>query len=118
MARFVLCGLGSCLFALFGSVPTCIAGPANAMLVSTGSRGTHYLGGVVFGLCMLIFGVFSPTATRLALALPLSFIGLLGGLAMLHVLRNAFNVAFSTHFQLGLPGAIGRKCTVRESGVT
>jgi benzoate membrane transport protein len=97
----LLCGLGSCLFALFGSVPTCIAGPANAMLVSTGSRGTHYLGGVVFGLCMLIFGVFSPTATRLALALPLSFIGLLGGLAMLHVLRSAFNVAFSTHFQLG-----------------
>jgi benzoate membrane transport protein len=50
---------------------------------------------------MLVFGVFSPTAIRLALALPLSFIGLIGGLAMLHVLRSAFNVAFSTHFQLG-----------------
>jgi benzoate membrane transport protein len=52
-------------------------------------------------LCMFVFGVFSPTMTRLALALPLSFIGLIGGLAMLHVLRSAFNVAFSTHFQLG-----------------
>jgi benzoate membrane transport protein len=56
---------------------------------------------MVFGLCMVVFGVFSPTATRLALALPLSFIGLVGGLAMLHVLRSAFNVAFSTQFQLG-----------------
>jgi benzoate membrane transport protein len=97
----LLCGLGSCLFALFGSVPTCVTGPANAILVSTGPRGTHYIGGLVFGLCMLAFGVFSPTMTRLALALPLSFIGLIGGLAMLHVLRSAFNVAFSTHFQLG-----------------
>jgi benzoate membrane transport protein len=97
----LLCGLGSCLFALFGSVPTCVTGPANAILVSAGVRGTHYIGGIVFGLCMLVFGVFAPTATRLALALPLSFIGLIGGLAMLHVLRNAFNVAFSTHFQLG-----------------
>jgi benzoate membrane transport protein len=97
----LLCGLGSCLFALFGSVPTCVTGPANAILVSTGRRGTHYIGGVVFGLCMVVFGVFSPTATRLALAMPLSFISLIGGLAMLPVLRSAFHVAFSRQFQLG-----------------
>jgi benzoate membrane transport protein len=97
----LLCGLGSCLFGLFGSVPTCVTGPANAILVSTGPRGTHYIGGMVFGVCMLLFGVLSPTATRLALALPASFIGLVGGLAMLPVLRNAFHTAFSTQFQLG-----------------
>jgi benzoate membrane transport protein len=97
----LLCGLGSCLYALFGSAPTCVTGPANAILVSSGSRGSHYIGGMVFGLCMVLFGVFAPTATQLALALPLSFIGLVGGLAMLHVLRSAFHVAFSTQFQLG-----------------
>ena len=97
----LLCGLGSCLFALFGSVPTCVTGPANAILVNSGTRGTHYVAGLVFGGCMILFGVFAPMATRVTLALPLSFIGLLGGLALLPVLRGAFNAAFSTQFQLG-----------------
>jgi benzoate membrane transport protein len=97
----LLCGLGSCLFALFGSVPTCVTGPANAILVNSGARGTHYIAGLVFGVCMILFGVFAPMATRVTLALPLSFIGLLGGLALLPVLRSAFNAAFSTQFQLG-----------------
>lgn len=97
----LLCGFGSCVFALFGSVPTCVTGPANAILCSAGSRGTRYIGGLVFGVCMILFGVFSPTATRLVLGLPFSFVGLVGGLAMLPVLRNTFNAAFSAQFQLG-----------------
>jgi benzoate membrane transport protein len=97
----LLCGLGSCLYALFGSVPTCVTGPANAILTSTGPRGRHYVGGIIFGVCMALFGMFSPTATHLVLALPLSFIGLVAGLAMLPVLCSAFSTAFSAQFQLG-----------------
>lgn len=97
----LLCGVGSCVFALFGSVSTCVTGPSNAILVSSGARETQYLGGVIFGLCMVFFGLFAPTATALALALPASFIALVGGLAMLPVLRSAFHIAFSTQCQLG-----------------
>ncbi|GIX49010.1 MAG: hypothetical protein KatS3mg131_3221 [Candidatus Tectimicrobiota bacterium] len=97
----VLCGVGTCLFGLLGSVPTCVTGPANAILTSSGARGQHYAGGVVFGACMLLFGLFAPAATRLALALPAAFIALIGGLALLPVLGNAFHVAFGTQFQLG-----------------
>jgi benzoate membrane transport protein len=96
-----ICGVGSLVYALFGSVPTCVTGPVNAILTSSGERQTNYIGGIVFGLLMLLFGVFSPTATRFALALPLAFIGLVGGLALLRVLQGAFNAAFSGQFQLG-----------------
>ena len=97
----LLCGLGSCVFAVFGSVPTCVTGPANAILVSSGPRDSQYLGALVFGLCMALFGLLAPMATRLALALPVSFISLIGGLAILPVLRSAFSIAFSTRCQLG-----------------
>ena len=96
-----ICGLGSLVYGLFGSVPTCVTGPVNAILTSSGERRTNYIGGIVFGFLMLLFGVFSPTATRFALALPLAFIGLVGGLALLRVLQGAFNAAFSRQFQLG-----------------
>ena len=59
------------------------------------------MGGVVFGVLILLFGIFAPVTTQLALALPVAFFGLLGGLAMFHVLRGAFVSAFSGRFQIG-----------------
>ncbi|WP_372694662.1 benzoate/H(+) symporter BenE family transporter [Immundisolibacter sp.] len=97
----VACGLGSLPFAAVGSVPTCLTGPVNGILVASGERGTHWLGGLVFGVIMVLFGLFAPAATRLALALPMSLIGLLGGLAMLRVLQGAFQSAFRGRCPLG-----------------
>ncbi len=97
----VICGVGTCVFALFGSVPNALAGPANAILVSSGERNTAYIGGVIFGILMACFGVWSPATTSVALALPISFIGLVGGLALLPVLHGVLNVAFSGPFRLG-----------------
>ncbi len=98
----VICGVSTCLYAVFGSVPTCLAGPANAILVSSGERETHYMSGILFGLLMFGFGLWSPATTSVALALPLSFIGLVGGLALLPVLHNVFRAAFDGSFRFGV----------------
>ena len=43
----------------------------------------------------------SPLMVSLGLALPVAFIGMLGGLAMLQVLQGAFVTAFKGRFTLG-----------------
>jgi len=88
------CGLGSFAFALVGTVPACVTGPANAMLNAAGAPARRYAGGILFGFLMLLFGLLAPTTAGLALALPAAFIGLLGGLALLPVLGAAFHAAF------------------------
>ena len=97
----LICGVGTCGYALFGSVPTSLAGPANAILVSSGKRETAYLSGVLFGLLMAAFGAWAPATTRFALALPLGFIGLIGGIALVPVLHNVFQAAFRGSFRIG-----------------
>ena len=97
----VICGVSSCIFAMFGSVPNCLAGPANALLVSSGKPETAYLSGILFGILMACFGVWSPATTSIALALPISFIGLAGGIALAPVLHGVLNAAFSGPCRLG-----------------
>ena len=88
-----ICGVGSLVYALFGSVPTCVTGPVNAILTSSGERRTNYIGGIVFGLLMLLFGVFSPTATRFALALSRQFqLGALVSLVVTFSDMKLFNI--------------------------
>ncbi len=50
---------------------------------------------------MIVFAVFAPLATAFALALPLSLIGLIGGLAMMRVLQTTFQAAFRGECPLG-----------------
>jgi benzoate membrane transport protein len=97
----VACGLGSLPFAAVGSVPACLTGPVNGILVSSGERAMHWRGGLVCGGAMALFGLFAPAATRFALALPIGLIGMLGGLAMLRVLQGAFQSAFRGRCPLG-----------------
>jgi benzoate membrane transport protein len=95
------CGVGSLAFAIVGSVPTCVTGPANAILNGAGKLEHRWVGGVSFGVFMVLFGLFSPLVLSFALALPAAFILLLGGLAMLRVLQSAFAAAFGQGFSLG-----------------
>ena len=88
------CGLGSIAAAAVGAVSTCLTGPVNAILSSSGDRETQYTAGVLVGLLALGFGLLSPVFTRLMLAAPAAFIATLAGLAMLKVLQNAFTLAF------------------------
>ena len=95
------CGAGSMVTAFVGSVSTCLTGPVNAIISSSGEKHRHYTAGVFVGLLALAFGLLSPVFTRLLLSTPPAFIAALGGLAMLRVLQTAFGVAFGGKFALG-----------------
>ena len=99
-AMTLACGIGSIIFAAFGAVCTCVTGPVNAVLVSSGERQHQYSGALVFGIAGIVFGLLATGATWLALKLPTAFIATLGGLAVLKVLQNAFVTAFSGRFSL------------------
>ncbi len=96
----VACGGASIVGAVFGTVSTCLTGPTNAILVSSGEKSGHYTGGVVVGLLALVFGLFSPVFTSFMLSTPKAFIATLAGLAMLKVLQGAFTAAFKERFAL------------------
>jgi benzoate membrane transport protein len=97
----VACGAGSVVTAFVGSVSTCLTGPVNAIISSSGEKQRHYTAGVAVGVLALAFGLASPLFVRLLLSTPPAFIAALGGLAMLRVLQTAFAVAFGGKFALG-----------------
>lgn len=97
----VACGIFSSLAALAGTVSTCLTGPTNALISSSGPRESHYVAGVLVGVMALAFGLFAPLFTRWMLAMPAEFVATLAGLALLRVLQTAFNTAFGSRFQLG-----------------
>jgi benzoate membrane transport protein len=95
------CGIGSMLAALVGTVSTCLTGPVNAIVSSSGEKEKHYAVGVVVALLALVFGIFSPLFTRFMLATPKAFISALAGLALVRILERAFVVSFRGSFTLG-----------------
>jgi benzoate membrane transport protein len=97
----VACGAGSIVTSFVGSVSTCLTGPVNAIISSSGERHRHYTAGVLVGLLALVFGALAPLFVRLLLSTPPAFIAALGGLAMLRVLQTAFGVAFGGRFAFG-----------------
>jgi benzoate membrane transport protein len=98
----VACGAGSIVTAFVGSVSTCLTGPVNAIISSSGEKPRHYTAGVAVGVLALAFGLLAPLFVRLMLSTPPAFIAALGGLAMLRVLQTAFGVSFGGgRFTLG-----------------
>ena len=97
----VLCGVGSLFAAMVGAVSSCVTGPTNALLTSTGERSRHYTAAMFVGVLAVGFGLLAPAFTGLMLALPRAFIMTLGGLAMLRVLQGSFVAAFKGRFALG-----------------
>jgi benzoate membrane transport protein len=95
------CGLGAIVTGLFGAVSTCLTGPVNAVLSSSGEKRRQYTGALVFCALCLAFGVLAPFFTRLLLATPPAFIATLAGLAMLKVLQSAFTASFAGRFSYG-----------------
>jgi benzoate membrane transport protein len=95
------CGAGSMVSALFGAVSTCLTGPVNAVLSSSGELRRHYTAAVLVGLFAAAFGLLAPFFTRLLLATPPAFIAALAGLAMLRVLQTAFTLSFGDRFSFG-----------------
>ena len=97
----VACGGFSILTAFVGTVSTCLTGPVNALISSSGETQRHYTAGVMVGILALVFGLMSPLFTSAMLAAPSAFIAGLAGLAMLRVLQAAMTTAFKSTFTLG-----------------
>jgi benzoate membrane transport protein len=98
----VACGIGAALSATVGAVSSCLTGPTNALISSSGEKSRHYTGALTFACLALVFGVLAPTFTNLTLATPKAFIMVLAGLAMLRALQSAFVTSFgSGKFTLG-----------------
>lgn len=95
------CGVGSVLAALVGTVPTCLTGPVNAVITSSGDKNRQYTAAIAVGVFAIVFGLMSPLLTRLMLGAPPAFIATLAGLAMLRVLQNAFIASFRDRFSFG-----------------
>ena len=112
----VACGIGAALSASVGAVSTCLTGPTNALLTSSGARERHYTAALTFGAFGLLFGLMAPTFTGLMLATPKAYIMVLGGLAMLRVLQGAFVASFGGgRFTLG--ALISLLVTVADIGL-
>jgi benzoate membrane transport protein len=100
-ALTLACGVGSILSALAGSVPSCVAGPSNAIMCSSGRADRRFMAGIAYGLLFLAFGIFAPAVVGFASTLPASFIGVLGGLALLRILQSWMATAFGGDLNLG-----------------
>jgi benzoate membrane transport protein len=97
----VMCGIGSFFAAMVGAVSSCLTGPTNALITSSGLREHHYTAAMFTGLLAMAFSLLAPAFIGLMLAAPKEFIMVLGGLAMLRVLQAAFIASFSNRFTLG-----------------
>ena len=95
------CGGASLITAMLGSVSTCLTGPSNAILVSSGRAERHWIAAVLLGVLAILFGVFAPLVTSLLLATPAALLSTLAGLALLRTLQAAFQTSFGNSFSLG-----------------
>ena len=96
-----MCGVGALINAAFGAVSTCLTGPVNAVISSSGPKESHYTAGIFVGLLGILYGLFSPVFTSFMLATPKAFIATLAGIALLGVLQTAFRTAFHGRFTYG-----------------
>lgn len=90
----VVSGVGGILSASVGAISSCLTGPTNALLTSSGDIPRQYTAALAFGMFAVLFGLMAPTFTSLMLAAPKAYIMVLGGLAMLRVLQGAFVASF------------------------
>jgi benzoate membrane transport protein len=95
------CGVGAIVTGLAGAVSTCLTGPVNAVISTSGEKGRQYTAALFVALLGLAFGLFAPFFIRLMLATPPAFIATLAGLAMLRVLQTAFVASFRDRYTLG-----------------
>lgn len=97
----VACGIWSLLTACVGAVSSCLTGPTNAILTSSGKKDCQYTAAIICGLLAMVIGVFAPLFVGLMLTMPAAFIAALAGLAMLAALQNSFVAAFTGNHTTG-----------------
>ncbi|AET94133.1 Benzoate membrane transport protein (plasmid) [Burkholderia sp. YI23] len=93
-------GVLTAITAPFGGCPSVLAGPSNAILVSGGTHGRHYIGALIAGVLCVAIGLFATAYVFLLTSLPGTYIAILAGLAMTGVLEKSFVAAFRSALPL------------------
>lgn len=99
-AMTIISGIGGIAAGLFGAHNANIAGPMTAICSSDEAgenKSGRYAASVVCGLTFGAFGLISSVAAGFVAALPSGLVSILAGLAMISVLIQAFQLAFSTN---------------------
>src|SRR5665648_17612 len=93
----VLSGVFSMITSVFGGQSANVAGMMSAICSDpeAGPKEKRYMGAVVSGCIILMFGLFSWKMVPLIQALPKAFISILVGFALLGVFGNSLSVGFS-----------------------
>ncbi len=97
-AMTVVSGIGSIAAGFLGGHNANIAGPMTAICASEQAgedKKTRYGATLVNGVFFCAFGLFVGLAVPFILGLPGALIGIVAGLAMIHVLLSSFQSAFS-----------------------
>lgn len=100
-AMTIICGVGSLVMGGLGWVSACVTGPVNAILCDDAEPKGRYVGALIWGALLVLFGLLAPVVSGLWSAIPAIFVGMLAGLAMMHVLAGSFQGAFSGPLRLG-----------------
>ncbi|MDI9499135.1 MAG: benzoate/H(+) symporter BenE family transporter [Bacillota bacterium] len=117
-AMTIISGIGGIAAGLVGAHNANIAGPMTAICSSEAAGedpDKRYAGSIVNGLTFGAFGLVGSLAVGVVNALPSSLVAILAGLAMVNVLIQAFQLAFSSkRFQVGTFFAL----VTASSGIT
>ncbi|RID83994.1 benzoate transporter [Peribacillus asahii] len=94
-----LSGLFSIISSFFGGQSANIAGMATVICSDeeAGPKEKRYMGAVVAGVLLLVFGLFSWKLIPLIQSLPKDFISIILGFSLLSVFGNSLHQAFSKH---------------------
>jgi benzoate membrane transport protein len=92
-----LCGLFSVITSFFGGQSANIAGMATVICSDeeAGPKEKRYMGAVVAGILLLVFGLFSWKLVPLIHSLPKEFISIIVGFSLLGVFGNSIHQSFS-----------------------
>ncbi|WP_284037938.1 benzoate/H(+) symporter BenE family transporter [Neobacillus sp. 114] len=92
-------GLFSLITSFFGGQSANIAGMATAICSDkeAGPKEKRYMGAVIAGVLLLVYGLFSWKLVPLIQTLPKEFISIIVGFSLLNVFGNSLYQAFSKH---------------------
>ncbi|MBM4763643.1 benzoate/H(+) symporter BenE family transporter [Bacillus sp. B15-48] len=90
-------GLFSMLAGFFGGQSANVAGMMSAICSGeeSGPRNKRYMAAVVSGVVILLFGIFAWAVVPFIQALPISFVSMLAGFALIGVLGTSLQAGFS-----------------------
>ena len=96
-------GISTLVNAIFGGSPGSVAGPTTAILVdpACGEKDGRYAAALVNAVLWVAVAFCASSVVAITKVVPIAFIEMMAGLAMLGVLVSSFSVAFGSKHRIG-----------------